>query len=416
MHIIVSHLSLFSATGILLLGSGLLGTVVALRSGLEGFSSVLIGMIMSGFFFGYVLGSYLCPHIIRNFGHIRSFSVFAAIGCASVLLHALMIEPMIWLILRVFTGICMLGMYLVIESWLNSLSSNETRGRIFSIYMAINFLALGAGQFLLLIYDIQGMEHFLLIALFFTLSLVPIAMSKMAQPVQIPSGYLGLRRIYHASPLAVYGALISGIVSGAFWGMGSLYALSVGFDRSGIALFISSVVFGGALLQWPLGHLSDLHDRRKVIFFVSILASISALIVVAVIGQQKIIGILAAFVFGGCAFSIYALSMAHASDHSDPLQLLEINRGLLLLSGIGAALGPVSAGLLMEWIGTQMLMVYFACLMFLLAALALLRRIRGKAIATEEQADFVIMARSSSAMLDMDPRAESSEEESAVRS
>ncbi|MFO7603624.1 MAG: MFS transporter [Gammaproteobacteria bacterium] len=410
---ITSIYSLLAATAILLLGSGLLGTVVALRAGLEAFPQGLIGLIMSGFFMGYVLGSYLCPQIIRSFGHIRSFSVFAAIGCAAVLLHGLWVDPYAWLALRLLTGMCMLGMYLVIESWLNSLATSESRGGLFAIYMSINLLALGLGQYLLLIYEVQSLATFALIALFFSLALVPIALTRMQQPPLIPMpARLGMRQLYATSPLAVFGALISGIVNGAFWGMGPLYALSVGFDEAGIALFMSGVIFGGALLQWPLGHLSDNFDRRLVIFGVSLMASIAAVTVLYTIDAYPIAGLLAAFVFGGCAFSIYSLSMAHANDSIDAEHLLETNRGLLLLSGIGASIGPIMAGLLMAWLNAQARMSYFALLMLLLAGLAVMRRTLGEAISPAEQSDFVVMARTSPAMLDLDPRAEVEERNS----
>jgi len=408
--IVVSHFSLLIATAILLLGSGLLGTVVALRAGIESFPEGIIGLIMSGFFMGYVLGSYLCPHVIRSIGHIRSFSVFASIGCVSVILHGLIVDPIAWLILRVATGICMLGMYLVIESWLNTLASNTTRGSLFAIYMAINLLALGASQYLLLIYDVQSLAPFALIALFFSLALVPIALTRIPQPEQVESGRLGIKHLYSTSPLAVSGALLSGIISGAFWGMGPVYAHSVGFDIAGIALFMSGVIFGGSLLQWPLGHLSDNHDRRLVIFGVSAVACVAAMLVFYVIDENRGAGLLAAFIFGGCAFSIYSLSMAHACDHIDSAHVLETSRGLLLLSGIGATLGPLTAGLLMEGFGAPVLMLYFSGLMILLAGLALMRRSTGLPISTADQGEFVIMARTSPAMLELDPRTEPDED------
>ncbi|GJQ59313.1 MAG: MFS transporter [Candidatus Scalindua sp.] len=408
--LIRAHFSLLAATAILLLGSGLLGTLVALRAETESFPQPMIGLIMSGFFMGYVLGSYLCPHVIRNIGHIRSFSVFAAMGCVSVLLHGLIIDPVVWLLLRIITGICMLGMYLVIESWLNTLATNKTRGSLFAIYMAINLLALGTGQYLLVIYEIQSLAPFALIALFFSLSLVPIAFTQISQPTQIETGHLGIRHLYTTSPLAFFGALLSGIVNGAFWGMGPVYALSVGFDVAGIALFMSGVVFGGSLLQWPLGHLSDKYDRRLVIFAVSIMASGAAIAVFYMIDSHQALGLSAAFIFGGCAFSIYSLSMAHANDHIAATNVLEISRGLLLLSGIGATIGPLSAGMLMGWFGPQTLMIYFSLLMLLLASIALMRRSIGSSISVSEQGDFVIMARSSAAVLELDPRAESVED------
>lgn len=408
--IIRAHFSLLSATAILLLGSGLLGSLVALRAGVESFPQSMIGLIMSGFFLGYVLGSYLCPHVIRNIGHIRSFSVFAAMGGVSVLLTALIIEPVVWLLLRVITGICMLGMYLVIESWLNTLATNKTRGGLFAIYMAINLLSLGVSQYLLLIYGVESLAPFVLIALFFSLSLVPIAFTQISQPDQIETGHRGISHLYTISPLAYYGALLSGIVNGAFWGMGPVYALSVGFDVTGIAMFMSGVIFGGSLLQWPLGHLSDNYDRRLVIFAVSLMAGSAAVAVFYLIDSHQALGLLAAFIFGGCAFSIYPLSMAHASDHSDATNVLEISRGLLLLNGIGATIGPFSAGMLMGWFGAQTLMIYFSLLMILLAGLALMRRTIGAPISVEEQSDFVVMARSSPVVLELDPRAELSEE------
>jgi MFS family permease len=408
--IIHAHFSLLIATAILLLGSGLLGTLVALRAGAESFSQEIIGLIMSGFFMGYVLGSYLCPQIIRTVGHIRSFSVFAAMGSVTVILHGLIIDPVVWLILRIITGICMLGMYLVIESWINSAATQKSRSILFSIYMTVNLLALGFSQYLLVIYPIDSIAPFAFIALFFSLALVPISLTRINQPAQVESGQLGLTQLYATSPLSSFGAFLSGILTGAFWGMGPLYALSTGFDVAGITMFMSGVVFGGSLLQWPLGHLSDYYDRRLVIAAVSIAASIAAITVFYTIESFQWIGLIAAFVFGGCFFSIYSLSMAHANDNAEPTNALEISRGLLLLNGIGASIGPITAGLLMGWFGAQVLMFYFAFVTFLLASLALLRHRIGTPIPLSDQGDFVVMARSSSEMLELDPRTEIAED------
>ena len=403
---IISIYSLLIAVAILLLGSGFLGTVVALRAGVEAFPTAVIGLVMAGFFLGYVAGSYLCPHIVRTFGHIRSFSAFAAIGCASVILHGLWIDPLVWIGLRIVTGMCMLGMYLVIESWLSGLSTNRTRGTLFALYMTINLLALGAGQFLILVYGVTEVAPFALSALFFALALVPIALTRMPQPTPVVAARLGLGQLYATSPLGATGALVSGLVSGAFWGMGPVFALEAGFSEAGIALFMSGVIFGGALLQWPLGHLSDNHDRRMVMLGVSVAGGLAAAAVFLLVQLHPNISFLAAILFGGCAFSIYSLSVAHANDHADVEHVLETSRGLLLLSGIGASIGPMLAGLLMGWAGAGSLMAYFALLLALLAAFTWFRRKVGAHIHTDEQADFVMMARTSPEVLELDPRSE----------
>jgi MFS family permease len=403
---IVSIYSLLAAVAILLLGSGFLGTVVALRAGIEQFHTALIGLIMAGFFFGYVVGSYLCPHFVRSFGHIRSFSAFAAIGCASVILHGLWIDPVAWIGLRIVTGICMLGMYLVIESWLSGLSTNRTRGGLFAVYMTINLLALGAGQYLILIYGVAGVAPFALSALFFSLALVPMALTRMPQPTAVVPARLGMRQLYATSPLGATGAFISGLVNGAFWGMGPVFALAAGFTETGIAMFMSGVIFGGALLQWPLGHLSDNRDRRLVMLGVSLAGALAALTVFLLVKVYPNASFVVAILFGGCAFSIYSLSVAHANDHAGTDQILETSRGLLLLSGIGASLGPILAGLLMGQLGAGSLMLYFTLLMVLLAGFSWFRRRVGVQLSAAEQGDFVMMARTSTEVLELDPRAE----------
>ena len=398
--------SLLAAVAILLLGSGFLGTVVALRAGVEQFPPAVIGLVMSGFFLGYVIGSYLCPRIVHNFGHIRSFSAFAAIGCASVILHGLWVDPAIWIGLRILTGICMLGMYLVLESWLSGLSTNRTRGGLFAVYMTINLLALGAGQFLILIYGVTGVAPFALSALFFSLALVPIALTRMPQPTPVVAAHLGIRQLYATSPLGAMGALTSGLVSGAFWGMGPVFALASGFSQAGIALFMSGVIFGGALLQWPIGHLSDNRDRRLVMLGVSLTGGLAALTVYLLVRVYPDASFVAAILFGGCAFSLYSLSVAHANDHADADQVLETSRGLLLLSGIGASIGPILAGLLMGWLGAGSLMLYFSLLLALLVGFTWFRRKVGVQLGTAEQGDFVMMARTSGEVLELDPRTE----------
>jgi MFS family permease len=403
---IVSIYSLLVAVAILLLGSGFLGTVVALRAGVEAFPTAIIGLVMAGFFIGYVVGSYLCPHIVRSFGHIRSFSAFAAIGCASVILHGLWIDPFVWIGLRMLTGVCMLGMYLVIESWLSGLATNRTRGGLFAVYMTINLLALGSGQYLLLIYGVTDVAPFALSALFFALALVPIALTRMPQPTPVVAARLGIRQLYATSPLGATGALISGLVGGAFWGMGPVFALEAGFSEAGIALFMSGVIYGGALLQWPLGHLSDNHDRRMVMLGVSLAGGLAAAAVFLLVKLHPNLSFVAAVLFGGCAFSIYSLSVAHANDHADAEHVLETSRGLLLLSGIGASIGPMLAGLLMGWAGAGSLMAYFALLLTLLAAFTWFRRKVGLQLSSAQQGEFVMMARTSTEVLELDPRAE----------
>jgi MFS family permease len=401
---IYSIYSLLLAVAILLLGSGLLGTTLGIHAGMEGFSETVTGIVMAAFFLGYVAGSYWCPRLIEEVGPIRAFSVFAAIGTVSVIVHGLIIHPAVWWLLRVITGISMVGLYLVIESWLNSLLDREDRGKMFGVYVSVTLLSLGVSQYLLLIYGAGELATLALCAIFFALALVPIAVTRLTQPTHVDVPRLPMRRLLAMSPLGVAGALSTGLGNGAFWGLGAVYAHGLGFEEPGIAQFMSAVIFGGALLQVPIGHLSDRHDRRKVLMAVCFCTVAAALSILYFAPHSRLGLLISAVFYGGFSFAVYSLSVAHTNDHIEPHDVMNATRGLLLLNGIGAATGPIVAGILMQWFGVQSLTVYFAAVFGMLGVFSIYRTIFGVHIPTEEQAEFVALTRTAQAAVEMDPR------------
>lgn len=401
---IYSVYSLLLAVAILLLGSGLLGTTLGIRAGMEGFSDAVTGIIMAAFFLGYVLGSYWCPHLIRQVGHIRAFAVFAAIGGVSSIVHGLIVAPMVWWLLRVVTGICMVGLYLVIESWLNSLLDRQHRGKIFAVYVSVTLLSLGASQYLILIYGAGELATLALGAIFFSLALVPIAVTRLTQPAHVPAPKLIIGRLFSISPLGAAASLATGLGNGAFWGLGALYAHNLGFPDADIALFMSAVVFGGALLQVPIGHQSDRHDRRTVLMIVSLFSVLAAVSIFVFSLQSKAGLMISALFYGGFSFAVYSLGVAHTNDHIEADEVMDATRGLLLLNGVGAAIGPIVGGLLMQYYGTQYLILYFAAVFGSLGVFAVYRMFFGVSIPIEEQGEFVPLSRTAQAAVEMDPR------------
>lgn len=408
---IYSVYSLLLAIAILLLGSGLLGTTLGIRAGMEGFSDTVTGLVMSAFFVGYVIGSYVCPGLISEVGPIRAFAVMAAIGTVAAIVHGLIIHPVVWWILRVVSGICMVGLYLVVESWLNSLLDRDHRGKIFAVYVSVTLLSLGASQSLILIYGAGELATLALCAIFFALALVPVAVTRLTQPAHVVTPTLALRRLATVSPLGVAGALATGLGNGAFWGLGAPYAHSLGFPASDIVLFMSAVIFGGALLQVPIGHVSDHHDRRQVLMMVCFFTMAAALSIFFFAPQSKPGLLISAVFYGGFSFAVYSLVVAHTNDHIEPHEVMNATRGLLLLNGVGAAIGPIAAGLLMQWYGAQSLILYFAAVFGLLGLFSIYRTISGVTIPTEEQGEFVPLSRTGQAAIEMDPRTEPDEAE-----
>ncbi|WP_293775641.1 MFS transporter [uncultured Oxalicibacterium sp.] len=390
--------SILSGTSVMVIGVGLLFSVLGLRAGLAEFSSLVTGLIMSAFFVGYILGTMLCPALIHRVGHIRTFAAMASIASMMPLLHAMWIDPWFWGILRLVTGICIVGLYIVIESWLNTLAPSQQRGRIFSVYMSVTFIALAIGQWLILVGDKLGFVPFALVSILLSLALLPITLTPISQPVAVERPRLDLLNLYRISPLGLAGAVVSGLLNGAFYGLGAAYAQGVGFSDVGVATFMAATILGGAAFQWPVGHYSDRHDRRYVMLWVCVVsAGLAALGFVFSLWSENLL-IAVGVLYGGFVFTLYGLSVAHVNDLVDSSRLLEVAGSLLLVHGIGAALGPTLAGTIMDWLAPQSLMLFFALILALMAGYTILRIRAAPAVPEEEKSSYVVMTGTAPAM------------------
>ncbi len=276
----------------------------------------MLGFIMSGYFFGFFVGTHLALPLINRIGHIRTFAFCAAFTACFSLLHVLFVDPYIWLLLRIMTGASLVILYTVIESWLNGQTSAENRGRVFAIYMMVTLIALALAQQFLHLASPSTFTLFAVSAILICVSVTAITWTRMAQPVFSDAPKMKLKRLWGLAPVALMAAVFSGLSMGAFWGMGALYAGRVGLDNSGIATFISCVIIGGAIFQYPLGRYSDHHDRRRVLAFASALAA-SAALLMSFFSNITGLFLVASVLYGGMAFFIYPVAVAHLVDHLD---------------------------------------------------------------------------------------------------
>ncbi|EIK52546.1 major facilitator family transporter [Stutzerimonas stutzeri TS44] len=395
--------SLLTGVALLLLGHGLLNTLLTLRGIAEGYSTGMVGLLMSGYFSGFLIGTWLAPSLIRRIGHIRTFSFYAAMAATVVLLHVMIVDPWVWLVLRVIYGIALVTLYMVIESWLNAQVSGEKRGQMFAIYMAVNLGALAAAQQLLGLDSPMAFTLFALAAILIGAAMMPITLTRQPQPAQPdvpPTDLLQLARI---APLPLMAAGVSGFSLGGFWGLAPVYAGQMGFDDAGIGLMMSVTILGGALLQWPIGWLSDRFERRSVLLWVVTLAALLALGLTLLQAGPALLGVM--FVWGGLAFSIYSIAVAQMVDHLNPDEILSGSSGLLLANGFGAALGPVIAGGLMHLAGPVALPLFYMVSLGVLAFYAFYRPRKVIDLVTEPHGHFTPMLRTSPTVMELMPDA-----------
>jgi len=403
MRAILSVCTLLLGVAVILAGNGLLGSLLGVRGQLEEFSPAVLGIVMAGYFGGFVAGTFWVPKLIRRVGHIRAFAALASIASVATLLHGLYVNAVAWSLLRFVSGICVVGLYIAIESWLNEQTDNTQRGHVFSAYMTTTLVGLGIGQLLLMAGDVSTLQLFALASVLLSLGLVPVAMTDVREPELVAAQRLGLRHLYAVSPLGVVSCMFAGVGSGSFWGLGPVFAAAVGLDKAGIAAFMGTTVLGGIAMLWPVGWLSDRIERRKVLAWACVLASMGALVAAVMVETGSRWVMFGGLFYGAFAFSMYSLAAAHTNDHLDRTHMLEVTSSLQLLWASGAIAGPVLAGTLMEHFGPAALMLFIATSAVLPALFAGYRMRVSEAIPLNEQGGFVAQFATSPAALEMLP-------------
>jgi MFS family permease len=386
---ITSTWPLLLGMGVLMLGAGLQGTLLGLRATLEGFPALLTGAIMSCYYVGYVLGTLIALPLVRQIGHIRVFAALAAVASMAILVQGSFVNPLVWAAMRLVSGLCFAGIYVVAESWLNDRASRANRGRMLAVYMLVLYLGLGAAQFLLIVSNPLTPGPFMLVSVLISLAMVPIMVSAQQLPERSVPRKVGLPDLYRNSPLGVVGVTISGLISATIFSMGPVFARLNGLATTRVATFMAVSILAAAVSQYPVGRLSDRMDRRTVIAAVCTLATLVAGAIVAFPAMPHAAFLTLAAVFSGLVLTLYSLSISHVNDKLEPAQMVAASSALLLLNGTAASIGPVLTGGLMAHFGPRAYFATLATLTGVLAVYDLWRKSRRKPVPPTQKGPFV---------------------------
>ena len=390
---------------ILTIGNGFFVTYVTIRLHLECTPSWIIGSISAAYYAGLVFGSFRIESFIIRVGHIRAYAAFASLVSITILLQALYINSWWWLSLRLINGYCMAGLFITIESWLLVKSDKKnTRGQVLSFYMTSFYAAQALGQFLLNIGELKGVVPFILSALLSSLSVVPLAMTRTTTPHFEEPSALNFFQLYRISPVGIFGCFCSGLIMGAIYGLLPLYISQIQPDTKAIALLMGATIFGGMLLQYPIGKLSDALDRRKVILAVVAFVLALSILISTPLSHTLCILLILLFFFGGLTFTIYPLSISYTLDYLQSKDTISATQGLLLAYSIGATIGPLSASSFMHIAGPCGLFFYFIFIGSLLTVLVLWRSMTTPGVPKEEQQEFVPVPRTTPIGAELSPR------------
>ena len=343
--------ALFLGLGVLMVGNGLNGALIGVRSGTEGFSVVVTGVIMAAYFAGFLIAPTSVVRMIASVGHIRVFAGLASTASSAVLVHSVLVTPVAWVAMRFVFGFCFAGLYIVIESWLNELSTPVNRGRTLAVYMIVSMSGLGIGQYLIAAADPSTFRLFVLSSVLVSMALVPITLAGTAKvpEIRLPEP-VSVRELWRVVPTGVTGSFSTGAATGVLFGLSAVYAAGVGFSIERTAVFLLAPTVGGVAMQWPVGKLSDRLRRRTVIFGVSVAAAGLCALGVVVPSDHPLV-LLIMLGIGGALFPLYSLVVSYTLDWTAVEKTVGVSGTLVRTNGTGALVGPLVTAPLMAWLG-----------------------------------------------------------------
>jgi len=378
--------ALFTGIGIILLANGLQGNLMGVRSVIENFSSFSTGIIMSGYFIGYFVGSNLTPNLVSRVGHIRVFAAFASTASLSILIIATYVNPIVWTLGRFLTGLSLVSCYVVAESWLNDRANNRTRGKLLSIYMIINYFGLACGALLLNFDDPTSFKPFILVSILLSIALVPILLTKRPAPKFKKIGTLNLIDLYKISPLGTVSSFCTGAIYSALFAMFAVYATKINFTLFEVSILLFLTTIAGAFFQAPVGYLSDKYNRRVIIVLCNLFSAIFCLALIFISGDKlfnlnalhlllninilqdlnlltyagssKLYFFIIITIYAGITLCIFSLNLAHTNDFVPKEKFVAAGGGLQFVFGLGAMGGPILCSIVMDVLGPNGYFVY----------------------------------------------------------
>lgn len=372
--------SLIAGIVLIVIGNGLLGTSMTLRMGIEAFSPTVVGLVLAAYYVGLTTGAILLPRTIARVGHIRVFAAVAATSALSMLAMPVLLHPVAWILLRGAAGMAMAGVFIVLESWLNSTSDATARSNVLAVYMIAVQLALAGGQLLVMVYDPGQDVVFLAACGLHIAALIPVSLTYVEQPPPPTRQRYGLRALLGRAPVGVYGCFVAGMITSALLAVGPMFTSTTAHSHTQTALFMLVVALSGLALQWPLGGLSNRIGRRPVL--VGVCSVLAMVCIVLTWLEPHSFALLLALTggAGALAFVVYPLALAYCNDLIDSDKVVAASSTLLLAFGTGSAVGPLVTTRTMAWVGPYGMFWAIAAVALLFAGITARRVIIRKAI------------------------------------
>lgn len=366
--------ALLAAVFIFFIGNGLLGTLISTRMTLEGFSIEATGNVLSGYFLGLLVGSFICQHILRKVGHLRAFALFAICSASVAFLHGFYLSPLFWGILRFLCGLSSFGMFVTVESWLNGCTQKPLRNQLFSVYLILSYLGVSVGQQFINIGNVLGNELFILSGIVFAVCILPLSAAGKVYPQQNvlkTQRFFGLLR---RAPQAMLGSMVAGLTTGSFYALMPVVCTDIRMTLANMSWIMTLTVLSGLTFQYLLSRMSNRVGPTVLLNGVTGAIAVFSAIMFMASNPAFWIFAFAMGLIGSLLFAVYPLSVAQARVRLADYDAVTVSNGLLYAYSIGASLSPLLAsgtmsllrnpfGLFAFWCVAHSAFVVIACIL-----------------------------------------------------
>lgn len=381
-------MSIIVSMALAAVGNGLMFAYIPVKLGAEGFAPPWAGGILTGLSAGGIAGCLLTGPLVRRVGHARAYVILSALIVLSNAAVGTGTYPVLWVGARALYGFAICAMFIVAQSWLNDAVDNAVRGRVMAVFYVGYVVGLGLGSLLLGFLDMSRASAPLVGIAFTALSILPVGMTRLAQPPPPRGASIEFRRAWQVSPVGMAGMLAVGGLSMMIAGFAPIHATAKGWSQQEVAALLFAMPLGTLIFQIPFGWISDRTDRRYVLIAASLLVAVAGTAASRFDGAAFGAVIVIYVVWSGACESIYSLSSAHANDRAGKDDLVTLSSSMLLAWSVSGFVVPgVGTALTAAW-GTASFIIVAVAIASCFSLFVAWRLFRAAAVPPEETGGF----------------------------
>jgi len=340
------------------LGMPLLSVILERR----GYSSLVIGLVTTAAGVSALIGTPFVPMLARRVGAVRLLFLSVVFGTLIFPLFYVFESIVVWFVLRFLLSLSLNTTFVVSEFWINTLAPAERRGLVMGVYATILSVGFAVGPAILSLVGSEGWLPFAVGTALMAISLLPIMAGFGADPPMHEGEGGNFLHFLTVVPLATFAAFTIGAAESSMMSFTPVYALRLGYSEQAAALLVAAVAVGNIVAQVPLGLLSDRMDRRLLLLMIGIAGTLMAGVVA--LASSSIVWLMPTLgLWGGIVVGLYSVGLTHLGARLSGSDLASANAAFIFMYSVGMMVGPTLAGLGMDMMGPQGMVVVLGAIL-----------------------------------------------------